>query len=69
MEPKKVIYYAGHIIAIYEQSARVDIFQVSGPLAQTIWLQEQVAEEYQLTQIDYIVIPRLDWQDREFDTK
>ena len=68
LELKRVLYYAGHIIAAYENSPKVDVYKVNGPLVNTLQLQDCVSEEHLLTQVTHMMIPRLDWQDREFDT-
>lgn len=64
---KTILYYSGHIIAAYEQGSIIDIYKVNGPLMQTMDLQSTLPN-HQIATIDHIMIPRLDWQDREFDT-
>ena len=32
MEIKKIMYYAGHILAIYMKNSEIDVFRVNGPL-------------------------------------
>lgn len=66
---KTVLYYAGHIFTVYESSASVDIFQVNGPLVEKLNLDKYFTpSNLQVKQINFINMPRLDWQDREFDT-
>ena len=56
-----MLYYAGHIIAAYENSPKVDVYKVNGPLVNTLTLQDCVPEEHLLTQVTHMMIPRLDW--------
>ena len=64
-----ILYYAGHIVAVYCGKSIVDVFKVNGPLNERFDL-NAFFEPYDLilTQINFISVPRLDWQDREFDT-
>lgn len=64
---KTVLYYSGHIIAAYLAQSTVAIFKVGGPLQETIELQD-LLQGYPIQGVDHIMVPRLDWQDREFDT-
>lgn len=63
-----MLYYSGHIFAVHMQSANIEVYRVNGPLSQAINLQD-VVHNYLLQEIDYLMIPKLDWQDREFDTQ
>jgi len=62
-----VLYYSGHILAAYANTAVIEVYKVNGPLAQSLNLQE-VCPDFKLLSITNIMIPKLDWQDREFDT-
>jgi len=48
----------------------IDLFKVNGPLIERIELDKFFLPiKLRLAQIDFITVPRLDWQDREFDTQ
>ncbi len=55
-------------MATNENSACVNVFRVNGPLDHTIDLQ-QFVPNFKLVSVDLILVPKLDWQDREFDTQ
>jgi hypothetical protein len=47
----------------------IDLFKVNGPLVDRIELDRFFKpSKMRIAQIDFITVPRLDWQDREFDT-
>lgn len=64
-----LLYYAGHIIAVYDALSIADIYQVNGPLVERLELGKFFAPtNLQIQQISFVLMTRLDWQDREFDT-
>ena len=63
---KNILYYSSHIIAVYQLGSLVDIYKVNGPIMQTIDLQ-QILPKHKIVQIEQALVPRLDWQEREFD--
>ena len=64
-----MFYYAGHILVSYQLHTDVDLFKVNGPLLDRIELDKFFrSSKMRAMQIDFITVPRLDWQDREFDT-
>jgi hypothetical protein len=64
-----IFYYAGHIIVSYKLHPDLDLFKVNGPLIDRIELDKLFKRsKLRLAQVDFITVPRLDWQDREFDT-
>lgn len=68
-EIHNLFYYAGHIIVSYKMHPDIDLFKVNGPLIERIELDKFFRpSKVRLAQIDFINVPRLDWQDREFDT-
>ena len=70
LQIKTVLYYAGHILAAYEGASFVDVFRVNGPLVERLELEDFFSSsKLSVSQINYIVMPRLDWQDRQFDTE
>ena len=65
LQIKTVLYYAGHILAAYEGTSFVDVFRVNGPLVERLELEDFFSgSKLHVTQINFIVMPRLDWQDR-----
>ena len=60
LDLKFVLYYSGHILAAHKRSSQVEVYKVNGPLSQTLDLQ-QVVSNFNLTEVDYIMIPKLDW--------
>ena len=67
---KSVMYYAGHILAIYQSHVFIDIFRVNGPHIERLEINSFFTETAMKAQsIDFIMMPRLDWQDRDFDTQ
>ena len=68
-EIRTVLYYAGHILAAYQKQSFIDVFRVNGPLMERLEMNTFFeTSQLQVTRIDFIAMPRLDWQDREFDT-
>ena len=68
-EIQQVLYYAGHILASYSESPNIDVFKVNGPLLERLELNRFFEKSnMQVESVNFIVMPRLDWQDREFDT-
>jgi len=66
---KTLVYYAGHILATYDFCSMVNVFQVNGPLIERIELDRFFTQSnLKCQQVGYVLMPRLDWQDREFDT-
>ena len=61
-----MLYYAGHILAAYHTRPEIDIYRVNGPMVEQIELQRHLSQT--ILGVDSIGLPRLDWQDREFDT-
>ena len=63
------MYYAGHILAAYVGYPIIDIFQVDGTFIERIELNKHFEyAKLKAIQVDIICMPRLDWQEREFDT-
>lgn len=68
-EIRTVLYYAGHILAAYQNQSFIDVFRVNGPLIERLEMNTFFdISALKVQQIDFIAMPRLDWQDREFDT-
>ena len=40
MEIKTILYYAGHILAVYNDQSVIDVFRVNGPLVERFELSE-----------------------------
>jgi len=69
MEIHTILYYAGHILAAYIGHSVIDVFRVNGPLIERLDMNQHFEiAGLKVDQIDLITMPRLDWQDREFDT-
>lgn len=69
MEIHTILYYAGHILASYIGHSVIDVFRVNGPLIERLYMNQHFdVAGLKVDQIDLITMPRLDWQDREFDT-
>jgi len=65
-----ILYYAGHILATYVCHSIIDVFRVNGPLLERLDMNQHFEmANLKADQIDLICMPRLDWQDREFDTQ
>ena len=59
---KTVFYYSGHILAAYKGQSVIDVFRVNGPLVDRYEMETFFeANELQVTQIETITMPRLDW--------
>ena len=63
---RTILYFSGHIISCFMQGPLINFYRANGPLLQTINL-ESVVTGCQITQVTHLMIPRLDWQEREFD--
>ena len=62
MTVKTVMYYAGHILAIYENQVFIDIFRVNGPHIERLDINSFFNETaLKAKRIDFITMPRLDW--------
>lgn len=69
LEIRTILYYAGHILAAYQKHSVIDVFRVNGPLIERLDMSQFFEPGcLRAQQIDFIAMPRLDWQDREFDT-
>lgn len=70
LEIRTILYYAGHILAAYQKQSFIDVFRVNGPLIERLEMNTFFElSGLKVQQIDFMAMPRLDWQDREFDTQ
>ena len=57
-------------MAAYQAQSVIDVFRVNGPLLERLEMNLFFDPHgLKVHQIDFIAMPRLDWQDREFDTQ
>lgn len=62
------IYYAGHLMVAYYNALNVDIFKINGPLVDRIDLENLLHKEgVTIKSVNFLKLPRLDWQERTFD--
>ena len=62
LEIRTILYYAGHILAAYQRQSIIDVFRVNGPMIERLAMNQFFENSpYEVQQIDFIVMPRLDW--------